>query len=462
VKGERYRTNAFVGAGRNSALSDSAPGDTGVAGPAPQILFVDYTGELGGGQFCLADIAVHLRSRCQVFLFEPGPFQELLERKGVIVRVARQRAASLSVRKKSSWLAYLSSVPILISLVTGLARIAKRFDLLYANTAKALMVALPVALLQRKPLLVHLHDIISPEHFNRLNSWLLVTGANLAQGVVANSEASAAAYRKAGGKNRNLAVIPNGFALEQFAADVSEISQTLRKRLGGEDKPLIGLFGRIAAWKGQKILIEALSEVPDASAVIVGDAMFTAEDQLYKRELALLAEKLGLSARVYFTGFQAEVLPYLRAVDLVVHCSTSPEPFGRVIVEAMLAGKPIIATKGGGPSEIIEDRVTGVLVSPNDSAELAKAIRELLGNREWTQELAINGQKSAIRRFSLDSILQEWTDFIGKNVTKPKSGRPIEEGELKAQTTSAISALEPNTRTTRTSTTGSAGGAAKI
>ena len=429
---------------------------------ATQILFIDYTGELAGGQLCLADIAVHLRSRCEVFLFEPGPFQELLERKGVVVRVARKGAAGLSVRKKSSWLTYLSSLPILISLVVGLARVANRFDLLYANTAKALMVALPVALLQRKPLLVHLHDIIGAEHFNRLNSWLLVTGANLAKGVVANSEATAAAYRKAGGKNLNLAVIPNGFAVEQFAADVGELGRTLRKKLGGGEKPLIGLFGRIAAWKGQKVLIETLSEVPEASVVIVGEAMFTAEDQQYKSELVLLAEKLGLSARVHFTGFQADVLPYLRAVDLVVHCSTSPEPFGRVIVEAMLAGKPVIATKGGGPSEIIADRVTGILVDPSNSAELAKAIRELLENRKWAKELAINGQRSALRRFSLDRVLQEWTDFIARNVSKPGPSHSVEEGEFEVQATSAVPTPESKTRTTRTSTnTGSAGGAAK-
>lgn len=379
---------------------------------APNILFIDYTGELAGGQLCLADIAIQLRDRCQVFLFESGPFQQLLAKNGVTVQVPRARIASLSVRKRSGLLAYLGSLPALISLMFSLAGAARRFDLLYANTAKALMVAAPVALLLRKPLVVHLHDIISGEHFNRINSRLLVTGANLATGVVANSEATAAAYRKAGGKNRNLKVIPNGFATERFDTDVSALSQTLRESLGSGEKPLIGLFGRIAAWKGQKVFVEALSKLPDVQGVMIGDVLFADADQQYKRELLVLVEELGITRRVHFAGFQNDVLPYLKAVNVVVHCSTSPEPFGRVIVEAQLAGKPVIATRGGGPSEIIKDRVTGILVKPNDSNELALVILELLKKPKLAQELATNGRRAAVQRFGLESVLEQWTAFI--------------------------------------------------
>jgi glycosyltransferase involved in cell wall biosynthesis len=387
----------------------------------PQILFIDHTGELAGGQLCLSDIAISLRNQCQVFLFESGPFREFMERNGVTVCVPDRRTASLSVRKKSGRFAYLASIPILISLIFNLARVAKGFDLLYANTAKALMVSIPVALLLRKPLLFHLHDIIGAEHFNRINSWLLVTGANLANGIVANSEASAAAYRRAGGRNRNLKVIPNGFPLERFAGGESKSKQALRESFADADPPVVGLFGRIATWKGQKILVEALSKLPKVNGIIVGEALFTDEDQQYKRDVIALAEKLGLSKRLRFAGFQTDVLPYLEAVDVVVHCSISPEPFGRVIVEAQLAGKPVIATKGGGPSEIIEDRVTGILVPPNDSNELAKAIELLLENRDWAQKLAENGRREAIRRFGLNSVLAEWTSYMFHNIRRNRN-----------------------------------------
>jgi glycosyltransferase involved in cell wall biosynthesis len=355
----------------------------------------------------------------------------------------------LSVRKKSSWFAYLAALPVFISLVLSLARIAKRFDLLYANTAKALMVALPVAFLWRKRLLVHLHDIVGPQHFNRLNSWFLVTGANLASGIIANSEASAAAYRQAGGKNRNLKVVPNGFLVERFQAGAAELSQMLRESFGDEDQVVVGLFGRIAVWKGQKVLVEALSQLPQVNGIIVGEALFTAEDQQYKNEVVALAEKLGVSDRLRFIGFQADVLPYLEAVDVVVHCSISPEPFGRVIVEAQLAGKPVIATKGGGPSEIIEDRVTGILVSPNNAGELANAIKELSENRKFAEELTRHGRQAAVDRFGLDSVLKEWTAFIYQNAPTGRTVRSAEEGENEPQPNSAAPDLGSSTRPTR-------------
>ena len=415
----------------------------------PQILFIDHTGELAGGQLCLADIAIRLRDQCQVFLFQSGPFQELLEKNGVVVALPNRESGTLSVRKKSRWFAYLGSIPVLISLVFNLVRVAKGFDLLYANTAKALMVSVPVALLLRKPLLFHLHDIIGAQHFNRINSWLLLTGANFASGIIANSEASAAAYRRAGGKNCNLKVVPNGFSVERFQADVTELSEVLRKSFGDEDQALVGLFGRIAVWKGQKVLVEALAQLPQVNGIIVGEALFTDEDQQYKNEVLALAEKLGVSNRLRFTGFQAYVLPHLEAVDVVVHCSISPEPFGRVVVEAQLAGKPVIATKGGGPSEIIEDRVTGILVSPNNAGELASAIKELLENRKWAEELAVNGRQAAVRRFGLESVLKEWIAFIYRNVPTATKFRSVAASETELQTSSTAPALDSSTRSTR-------------
>jgi glycosyltransferase involved in cell wall biosynthesis len=395
----------------------------------PRILFVDQTGKLGGAELCLADLAVHLRNRCMVFLFERGPFQELLEENGVDVAVVGGQlggslALPLSVRKNSKASAYLLTVPAFIWLVVSLSRFARKFDLLYANTAKALVVTAITALLLRKPFLVHLHDMIDTRHFSRFNRWLLVTAANFATGIVANSKATAEAYRKAGGRNRNLVVVPNGFQVERFRADVESLGREIRASIASRDRPLVGMFGRITAWKGQKILMQALARLPGMIAIIVGDSLFTVEDQQYKFELIELAERLGVSDRVHFVGFQTDILPFLNAVDLVVHCSISPEPFGRVIVEALLAGKPVVATRGGGPEEIIEDQKTGILVDPDDPVELAKAIERLLTDRAWAKQLAAAGRKSVEERFSLDRVLEEWTDFIDKSVRDraPNSG----------------------------------------
>jgi len=390
---------------------------------AHSILFVDQTGKLGGAELCLADLAVHLRERSAVLLFEPGPFQRLLEEGGVNTIVVGERVGGpvlpTNVSKKSKAMAYVLAFPAFLGLLIRTLRVARAFDVLYANTAKALVITALVGRILRKPFLFHLHDILSAEHFNPFNRWLLVTAANFATGIIANSEATAEAYRQAGGRNRNLTVVPNGFLIERFSSDslTSETLTSLRKAIGSEGKPLVGMFGRITEWKGQRILIQALAKLPEVRAVIVGDAIFTEEDQEYKRGLANLAEQLNVADRVHFAGFQSDILPFLKAVDLVVHCSVSPEPFGRVIVEAQLAGKPVIATRCGGPAEIIEDGVSGILVDPGDSGALVSAIGKLLTNRRWAEMLARSGRDAAAQRFALERVLSDWTTFIDKSVS---------------------------------------------
>ena len=394
----------------------------------PRILFVDQTGELGGAELCLADLAIHLRNSSTVFLFESGPFQKLLEAKGVQTVVPKAGVSPTKVGKNATLVAYLLAIPAFIQLAITLIRVAKGQHMLYANTAKALVVTAIAGLVLRKPFLIHLHDIVDTRHFNRLNRWLLVTAANLANGVVANSEATAAAYRAAGGNNRNLAVVRNGFEVNRFLAEPESPHQAVRTAIGAENKPLIGLFGRITAWKGQKVLIEAIRQLPEVHALIVGEALFTDEDRRYRQSLTDLAAQLGLAGRVHFAGFQLDIVPFLKAVDLVVHCSTSPEPFGRVIVEAQLAGKPVIATKGGASAEIVDHRVTGILVNPDDPEGLAGAIQQILENRSWADELAVNGQRTARERFALDGVLKDWTDFIHRSVPSRPPGAPATEG----------------------------------
>jgi len=180
---------------------------------AHSILFVDQTGKLGGAELCLADLAVHLRGRSAVLLFEPGPFQRLLEEGGVNTIVVGERVGGpvlpTNVSKKSKAMAYVLAFPAFLGLLIRTLRVARAFDVLYANTAKALVITALVGRILRKPFLFHLHEILSAEHFNPFNRWLLVTAANFATGIIANSEATAEAYRKAGGRNRNLTVVPN-------------------------------------------------------------------------------------------------------------------------------------------------------------------------------------------------------------------------------------------------------------
>jgi glycosyltransferase involved in cell wall biosynthesis len=378
----------------------------------PGILFLDQSGELGGAELCLADLAEFCRDRSVVLLFQDGPFAALLRTKKIPVIIATLSKMAVRVNKSAGVFAYLYSIPGMALLVYRAIRLAKDYELLYANTAKALVVAAVLAFLLRKKFCFHLHDIVNSDHFSAMNRRLIVTLANRAHVVVANSQATAEAYKSAGGKNRRVKVIHNGFKPFDFRSVPSILPVEPRRGTSEGNLPVVGLFGRITPWKGQHVFIKALAELPEVRGLIVGDALFTHEDRSYGQELRKLAARLRIADRIHFTGFCPDILPLLRSVDVVAHCSTSPEPFGRVIVEAMLAGRPVIATRAGGAMEIVSDNRTGLLVEPGDSHALAAAIQTLLENREFAAEMGRAAQREAEKRFRLDRILEQWNECI--------------------------------------------------
>lgn len=367
-----------------------------------RVLYVDQTGQLGGGELSLYDIVTQLSYEAEVVLFEDGPFRGRLEAAGVPVSVLN---GGLDVGKESGLLKALLAMPVLARLVTALAGRARSADVVYANTQKALAVGALAAWVARKPLIWHLRDMLNAEHFSPTMRRLAVGLANRkAAVVIANSQATGEAFVAAGGRADLLRVVYNGIDAAPFVADAQSQIRDLRRELGGEGKTLVGVFGRLAPWKGQHVLLEALAQCPDCVGVIVGDALFG--ETVYARELRALAEREALQGRVRFLGFRSDVSVLMRAMDIVVHTSTSPEPFGRVIVEGMLAGRPVIASAAGGALEIIEDGRSGLLYPPGDAQALAAALNRMVGDPEAAQALGRTGQTIAKERFSLEALIQ--------------------------------------------------------
>ncbi len=390
-------------------------------GSCPGILFLDQSGELGGAELCLADLAEFCGEGSAVLLLQDGPFRDLLETKKIAVYLAALPKTATQVSKTASISAYLRAIPAMGIVVLQALKVARDFDLLYANTAKALVLAAMLALVLRKKFCFHLHDILSGEHFSATNRRLIVWLANRAELVVANSQATAEAFKSSGGKAKILRVIPNGFDITRFRRSASLGNRALTLPPGvPEGVPLVGLFGRITRWKGQDVLVKALEKLPGVHGLIVGEALFTGDDYFYRDEIRELAIALGVAERVHFVGFHRDILPLLFTVDLVVHCSTSPEPFGRVIVEAMLAARPVLAARAGGALEILTDQKTGLLVEPADPQALARAIGTLLENPALAEALGESAKTDAEQRFSLERVLQQWHQCI-KEVTGPQN-----------------------------------------
>jgi glycosyltransferase involved in cell wall biosynthesis len=335
----------------------------------PRILMVSHAAELGGAEQGLLDVSRHFgAAQCDALLFADGPLRQLLEARGISVRVLGADPRILGVRRQGGMLRVLGALPATLSLAAEVARLAKPYGLIYANSQKAALTTMLASAISGKQVLWHLHDILSAEHFGWLQRRAIALLSNhLASAVIVVSAAARTALIRSGGNRARITIIDPA---PYFGLPDIERSQLREKHAlpGGQ---LVGLFGRITPWKGQRVLIRALPSLPDTRALIVGSPMFGQDAEL--AFLHALAARLGVSDRVTFLGYRADAPELMRAVDLVVHCSTAPEPFGRVIVEALFAGTPILAAEGGASTEILGDE-PGWRVTPDDPAALATAI----------------------------------------------------------------------------------------
>jgi glycosyltransferase involved in cell wall biosynthesis len=376
-----------------------------------KILFLDQSGNLGGAELCLADIAKPWHGSCRVALFSDGPFKALLDELQIPTQVLTAQFSQ--VRKESSLIGGLSSLGQLIPLILKVAQLSREYELIYANTQKALVVGAMASILSRRPLVYHLHDILSLEHFSPTNLRLAVTLANrFASLVIANSEATRSAFETAGGNLARVQLVYNGFESVPYLK--SSISRAaLRAQLGLDSLFVVGHFSRLSPWKGQHVLIEALLRCPeDVAAILVGDALFGEQD--YAAQLHRQVETLGLGHRVKFLGFRSNVPELMAACDLVAHTSIAPEPFGRVIVEAMLCERPVVAAAAGGAIELVEHGQTGWLCLPGDAQALADIITACRDRPEQAAAIARQARTLASQRFDITAINQQIAQLLNQ------------------------------------------------
>ena len=198
------------------------------------------------------------------------------------------------------------------------------------------------------------------------------------------------------------------------------------------DARLIGIVGNIKPWKGQEVVIRALGqlrdEFPDLSCVLIGDTSPNAA--AYREQMLALTRELGIETRVHITGFRNDVPDYINALDIQVHASIDPEPFGRVLLEAMALSKPLVASNGGAAPEIVRHEHTGLLFEPGNPADLAAALRTLLVDRPRAAAMGAAGHARLLAEFSIRRNI-ELTQALYERLLK---GPPTEPGRVAIQT----------------------------
>lgn len=377
---------------------------------ARSILFVDHAGVMGGAEFSLLDIAAAFASRARVVLLADGPFHRALEARGITVEV--DPLGAFAAVKKSGSLPPVGAAMDAVRVARRLAARAGRFDVIYANSQKAFVVSVIAGWIARRPVVWHLRDILAAPHFSAFGIRAVVWLANHgAARVIANSRATADAFVAAGGRPSLVHVVHNGIDSAPFDAVSDEAARACRAELGiAQGVPVVLHVGRFHHWKGQQVLLEALAREPRPVAWFVGAPLFG--EDAFADELRATAIRLGVSDRVKWLGFRDDVALLMRAADVVVHSSVYPEPFGRVVVEAMLAGTPVIAARAGGVPEIVTDGETGRLVAPGDPSALAKAIGTVLDDPSRAREMAARAGVLARERFTRNAMVGGVSDAI--------------------------------------------------
>jgi glycosyltransferase involved in cell wall biosynthesis len=276
----------------------------------------------------------------------------------------------------------------------------------------------------KTPVIWHVHDYVSTRP---VMARLMRLEAHRCAAAIANSNSVAddlrstcsdpsvasGAGRRARRRHFDITTVYNAVNLDQFNPDdsVAPLDELSGLAPAPAGTIRVGLVATFARWKGHEVFLRALAALPAGVSVrgyVIGAPVYQTRGSQYSMaELRALAAQLGLAGRVGFTGFVDDVGAAMRALDIVVHASTQPEPFGLSIIEAMASRRPVIASRAGGAAEIVEASGAALFHRPGDAADLANQIAQLAGDSARRQCLGGAGRAAAERLFARPRLAQE-------------------------------------------------------
>ena len=263
------------------------------------------------------------------------------------------------------------------------------------------------------PVVWHIHEYLSHRPLSRR---LLRHHVSRASAVVANSRSVADDVLGALGAGTPVSSIYNAVDLDEFAPDGITADLDARAQLPPPPPGTmrVGLVATFARWKGHETFLRAIQQMGSAPirAYIIGAPVYdTAGSQYTLEELRALAASLGVADRVGFTGFVDRPASAMRALDVVVHASTEPEPFGLVIAEGLACGKPVVVSAAGGAAELVEDDVDALTSAPGDADALARALTRCVTDAPLRARLGSAARRTAVRRFDPDVFAREFLEL---------------------------------------------------
>jgi glycosyltransferase involved in cell wall biosynthesis len=390
--------------------------------PAPQpgpkrILYLNPIGNIGGAERVLLTALAGVRrempeAKIRVIALSDGPLMAAAKDLGAEVAVVALPASLAKLgdsrgrgHRTLSMARSLGKAPALAGYLRTLGTEIAAFapDVVHSNGIKTHLFT-RFAVPARIPVVWHAHDFYGSR---RLAGWLLRRASRRVRVVVAISKAVAEDARRVLPGTRVETVL-NAVDLDRFQPGPGD-GNDLDRRAGLPPAPegtvRVGLLATYARWKGQLTVLDAAAQLAaDARGLslrwyIVGGPIYHTAAQFTEGELRSEAERRGLADRIGFIPFAADAPAIFRSLDIVVHASTQPEPFGLTVAEAMACGRPVVVSAAGGAAELFTDGVDAAGFPPGDPHRLAETVRRLAADGEMRSRLGRAARATAGERF---------------------------------------------------------------
>jgi len=366
---------------------------------ANRVAYIEHHGDIiGGGQFSLLALMGHLRAYEALCLCgAEGSMSAAVRRAGIDVQIM----AMPPLRWQNAW--------AICAAIRHLRRLLRRrrIALLHANGSRSMFYAGLAGALAGVPVVWHVRIAQRDGRWDAFLSYW-------ARRIIAISAAVAERFAKMEAEDRTrVDVVHNGVDIAALAGG----DAVPWHNVWGAG-PLVGMVAQLIPWKRQGDFICAMARVarvyPQARFVIVGEE--PAGSGEYLAELEALVDELNLRPKIVFAGFCDDVAGIFAALDVVVLCSEN-EPFGRVLIEAMAAATPVVATCGGGVPEIVVEGETGYMMAVGDVEGIACAVEKLLADPVRARAMGAAGLKRAHAFFSVETHVAKVEELYGQLLT---------------------------------------------
>ncbi len=391
-----------------------------------KILFLNPVGNLGGAERSLLElVAIIGGSRpdwdLHLITGDQGPLLEVSSESGLNSEVLQLPSGIRSLGDsglsgKWSWIGLFGLVLIALrrsfQLWVYLRKLGRRIDqlqpdVIHSNGFK-FHVIIGLISKPRAKVIWHARDYISNR---KLVGKILRRFCRKPDLLVANSLSVAEDWEKCL-PGLDKVVLHNCVAMPRMGIDSNQTDNLFGLKTYGQVR--VGLVGSYARWKGQDIFLQAIKTLSSefskdqASFYIVGGPLYsTGGSQFELNELKALANEMGVLDRVVFLPHQTNITSVYQGLDIVVHASTKPEPFGRTIVEGMAQGKAVVAASDGGVREIIADGKDALAFTPGKPAELAEKIGLLIRDQNLRFSLGTSAREKVARCFSREALREK-------------------------------------------------------